>query len=170
MATANEQSDDVSILLGLGNGDFLLTEHLVVGDSPWSLTAADFDGDGFPDLATANRKSNTVSVLYGNRYGSNRSRSDTARGRAEAGAMAGRDRSPAVATGSVVNSATTDRLPVSYTSRATCPGGRPPASIMSRNPDTGPLRRDSTHGKTSTKHEVKSFPPPPTRAADDRAR
>jgi hypothetical protein len=37
-----------------------------VGPSPQALVAADFNGDGAPDLAVANSGSNTVSVLPGN--------------------------------------------------------------------------------------------------------
>ena len=34
-----------------------------VGDSPRAVIAADFTGDGLPDLATANAASNSISVL-----------------------------------------------------------------------------------------------------------
>src|SRR5262245_54341988 len=36
-----------------------------VGDNPASVAVGDFNGDGKPDLATANRYSNNVSVLLG---------------------------------------------------------------------------------------------------------
>ena len=35
------------------------------GDSPWSLSVGDFNGDGTPDLATANSGSSSVGVLLG---------------------------------------------------------------------------------------------------------
>ena len=34
-----------------------------VGEIPFSITTADYDGDGKPDLATANNVGNTISVL-----------------------------------------------------------------------------------------------------------
>ncbi len=70
LVTANQQTDDVSVLLGLGNGRFVLHAATVpVGDSPWAIVADDFDDDGFVDIATANRKGDSVSVLYGAQSG-----------------------------------------------------------------------------------------------------
>jgi hypothetical protein len=40
-----------------------------VGDYPVSLTVGDFNGDGRPDLATANAHDNTVTALLGNGTG-----------------------------------------------------------------------------------------------------
>ena len=37
-----------------------------VGEEPCSIAVADFNGDGRPDLAVVNRKSNNVSILVGN--------------------------------------------------------------------------------------------------------
>ena len=37
-----------------------------VGSNPYTLAVADFNGDGIPDVVTANRGDNTVSVLLGN--------------------------------------------------------------------------------------------------------
>src|ERR1051325_8708687 len=38
---------------------------VTVGSNPQSVAIADFNGDGIPDLATANANSNNVSVLLG---------------------------------------------------------------------------------------------------------
>lgn len=66
LVTANEGTDDVSILLGLGNGQFRPhAATFAVGDSPWAVVVEDFDGDGRMDIATANRKDNGVAVLFG---------------------------------------------------------------------------------------------------------
>src|ERR1035437_1766627 len=41
-----------------------------VGTNPYSVTSADFNGDGKKDLATANGASNNISVLLGTGTGS----------------------------------------------------------------------------------------------------
>jgi len=53
----------VSIRLGQGDGTFQVAPELEVGGQPLSLTVGDFNGDGRPDLATANFFANTVSIL-----------------------------------------------------------------------------------------------------------
>jgi len=65
LATANESSGSVSVLLGNGDGTFAAQTTYTVGDSPGPVFAADLDGDGDLDLATANSGSNNVSVLLG---------------------------------------------------------------------------------------------------------
>jgi hypothetical protein len=66
LATANEGSNDVSVLLGNGNGTFQHQVTYAVGSYPVGLVAGDFNGDGRTDLATANRGDDDVSVLLGN--------------------------------------------------------------------------------------------------------
>ncbi len=66
LAVVNEYSDDVSVLLGNGDGTFQPQVTYAVGSNPTSIVAADFTGDGKLDLAVANSGSNTVSVLLGN--------------------------------------------------------------------------------------------------------
>jgi hypothetical protein len=61
LVTANFGSDDVSVLLGLGDGTFAPEQRFAAGD-PRSVTTGDFNGDGLVDLATANVISNEVSV------------------------------------------------------------------------------------------------------------
>jgi hypothetical protein len=56
----------VSILLGNGNGNFLVTQSLRAGSSPMSVAVGDFNGDRLPDLAVANDRSDFVSVFLGN--------------------------------------------------------------------------------------------------------
>jgi hypothetical protein len=46
--------DSVSILRGDGTGHFQFFNNVSVGYRPESIAAGDFDGDGFPDLVTAN--------------------------------------------------------------------------------------------------------------------
>jgi uncharacterized repeat protein (TIGR01451 family) len=65
VATANQGSADVSILLGNGAGGLIPFRRFAVGALPWHLTKADFNADGILDLAVANTGSDTVSVLLG---------------------------------------------------------------------------------------------------------
>ena len=63
--TANENSDDVSVLLGNGDGTFQPQIRFAAGTFPESLVAADFNRDDRADLAVANLDSNDISVLLG---------------------------------------------------------------------------------------------------------
>ncbi len=71
IATANNGSDDVTILLGNGAGGFAAAagSPVAAGSGPLSITVADFNGDGKPDLATANSGSDDVTILIGNGTG-----------------------------------------------------------------------------------------------------
>ena len=55
LATANLNSDNVSVLLGNGDGTFAAQQTFAAGNGPYSVTTGDFNGDGLTDLATANR-------------------------------------------------------------------------------------------------------------------
>jgi len=66
LATANAGTIDVwtvSVLLNNGDGTYLPQSVYPVGGYPHSVCAADLDGDGDVDLATANSYSDDVSVL-----------------------------------------------------------------------------------------------------------
>ena len=67
IATANLLADSISVLLGNGAGSFAagVTYTAGVGAHPGQIIAADFNRDGFVDLATANYNSNNISVLFG---------------------------------------------------------------------------------------------------------
>jgi hypothetical protein len=69
LASANYQDNNVSILLGNGQGKFSPATNFTVGSKPFYLTKGDFNGDGFADLATANYESGNISVLLGNGKG-----------------------------------------------------------------------------------------------------
>src|SRR4028118_2026081 len=69
LVTANNKSDNVSLLLGNGDGTFGAATYFGVGSNPFSVAVADFNGDGNSDLATANSNSNNVSILLGNGNG-----------------------------------------------------------------------------------------------------
>jgi hypothetical protein len=68
LAIANQLSDTVSVLLnttpaGATTPAFAPQRTFTTGRYPWSVTVADFTGDGKLDLAIANANSSTVSVL-----------------------------------------------------------------------------------------------------------
>jgi uncharacterized protein (TIGR03437 family) len=72
LAIANEGTDNVTILLGDGLGNFAAVEGsspIPVGSRPFFVTAGNFNGDTTPDLAVANEGDNTVTVLLGNGAG-----------------------------------------------------------------------------------------------------
>jgi hypothetical protein len=56
----------VSILLGNGDGTFQAAVNYTAGSLPSAIAIADFNGDGYADLAVANQDSNNVSILLGN--------------------------------------------------------------------------------------------------------
>jgi hypothetical protein len=70
LAAANATANNVSVLLGNGDGSFQGAVNYPVGPYPFSVAIADVNNDGFPDLITANANGNTVSVLLGNGDGS----------------------------------------------------------------------------------------------------
>jgi hypothetical protein len=66
LAVANLFSNNVSVLLGNGDGTFGTTQNFAAGGGPGHLINADFNGDSKTDLAVANLFSDNVSVLLGN--------------------------------------------------------------------------------------------------------
>lgn len=66
IATANYNSNTVSVMLGNGDLTFQPIITYPVGIRPHDVISADLNGDGFPDLITANQNSNDLSILYGN--------------------------------------------------------------------------------------------------------
>ncbi|MGR8935801.1 MAG: FG-GAP repeat domain-containing protein [Gammaproteobacteria bacterium] len=69
VAAANKYSNNVSVLLGDGNGGFAPQTTFASGVAPNSVATADFNGDGKIDIITANEYSNNVSVLLGDGNG-----------------------------------------------------------------------------------------------------
>lgn len=70
LAVSNWNANNVSVLLGTGTGSFAPTTHTGTWLAPFSVAAADFNGDSKIDLVTSNQLSNTVSVLTGSGTGS----------------------------------------------------------------------------------------------------
>jgi peptidoglycan-associated lipoprotein len=63
LAVANNLSNEVSILLGNGDGTFGAATNYAAGTGPTSIADGDFNGDGKPDLAVANGAGNNVSIF-----------------------------------------------------------------------------------------------------------
>ena len=68
LIVANSSDNTVSVLLnttapGATTPSFATQQTFAVGNSPQSVTTADVNGDGMPDLIVANGSDNTVSVL-----------------------------------------------------------------------------------------------------------
>jgi uncharacterized protein (TIGR03437 family) len=57
---------DVAVLLSNGDGTFSKAATYAAGREPISVAVGDVDGDGIPDIVTADSASDTVSVLIGN--------------------------------------------------------------------------------------------------------
>jgi uncharacterized protein (TIGR03437 family) len=71
LAVANYQDNDVTVVLGNGAGGFTPAggSPFAVGVNPYGVAAADFNGDGNADLASANQTSSNVSILLGSSSG-----------------------------------------------------------------------------------------------------
>jgi hypothetical protein len=67
LATANQLSNDVTMLLGDGAGGFTPAtgSPFAVGTAPQSVAIGDLNADGKPDLVTANGGTGNVTVLLG---------------------------------------------------------------------------------------------------------
>jgi len=70
LVTANTGGGNVTLLLGNGSGGFTsaTSSPFAVGTEPFFVAVGDFNGDGSPDLATANFGSGTVTVLLNNAH------------------------------------------------------------------------------------------------------
>src|SRR5438094_1845721 len=70
IAVVNSGSNDISILLGNGDGAFQPAQNFALGSSqtlvPTDIALGDFNGDGKPDLAALSIYGGTVSILVNN--------------------------------------------------------------------------------------------------------
>ncbi len=69
LAVANNGSDNVSVLLGVGDGTFGAAVNFGAGAAPSSVVLADLDRDGKLDLAVANSGDDDVTILFGDGAG-----------------------------------------------------------------------------------------------------
>lgn len=84
IVTANQGDDSVSVLLGNGDGTFSFGAQQSAPAPklrPFQVVVADVNDDGIPDIVSANRSDNSVSVLLGNRDGSFQTKETFAAGR-----------------------------------------------------------------------------------------
>src|SRR5437899_2749073 len=65
LAVANQGSNDVSILLGHGDGTFAPEQRVPGGQGASFMMAADLNGDGKLDLVIGSLSSSKISVLLG---------------------------------------------------------------------------------------------------------
>lgn len=65
LATANSDTNTVSVLIGKGDGTFLPHVDYPVDPSAFGLATGDFNRDGILDMVVTNKTSNEVSILLG---------------------------------------------------------------------------------------------------------
>jgi hypothetical protein len=88
LAVINQAGNDVSILLGTGDGKFSARGNVAAGKSPSDVVTADFNKDKQLDLAVTNAGSNTVSILLGDGKGGFQVRGEPAVGSNPMGVVA----------------------------------------------------------------------------------
>lgn len=69
LAVADETRDSFAVMLGNGDGTFLLSSEYPVGNAPGAIAIADLNHDGNLDVVVADSWSATVSVSLGNGEG-----------------------------------------------------------------------------------------------------
>ncbi len=78
LVVVNKFSNNVSVLLGNGNGTFQAAVNYPTGATPTGVAVGDFNGDGKLDIAVANSGANSISILLGNGDGTFQPRTDIA--------------------------------------------------------------------------------------------
>ena len=89
LAVANTGSDDVSVLLGNGDGTFQNQVPYATGFEPSAIVAGDFTGDGRTDLAVANYAPTTCRCCWATATAPSRTRRCTRWGPAPVALVAG---------------------------------------------------------------------------------
>jgi hypothetical protein len=69
LAVTNFNGNDVSILIGNGDGSFAAPVNYTTGISPSAVAIGDFNGDGQADLVVSNYGNSSVSVFVGSGNG-----------------------------------------------------------------------------------------------------
>jgi hypothetical protein len=65
LAVSNAFTNNVDVLLGIGNGDFKCVQTFSTGtnSAPYTVVIGDFNNDGLPDLVTGKNGTGDVTVL-----------------------------------------------------------------------------------------------------------
>jgi hypothetical protein len=132
---------NVSVLLGNGDGTFQTARNFPAGSHPSSVAVGDFNGDGFPDLAVANPVSNAVSILLND--GVWLGASPTPGGGGRFPAAAGRPRTAPVSLALAVEDLVRPGPGVPATAP---PFGRPCQAATFTCPSSTLMRRRARHG------------------------
>ena len=68
IVVANRISNDITVLIGNGNGGFResIQSPVFTGGEPVAIASGDFDNDGDSDLAVANKESNNIRIFLNN--------------------------------------------------------------------------------------------------------
>lgn len=69
IAVANQNSNNVSVLLGDGTGGFAPATNFAAGTNPYAVAVGLFNNDANLDLVVANSGSNNISILFGDGFG-----------------------------------------------------------------------------------------------------
>ena len=69
LVIANQVGNNVSILMGNGDGTFNAPVNYAAGSGPRAVVVGDFNGDGKPDIAVVDAAGNDVSILINNGNG-----------------------------------------------------------------------------------------------------
>ena len=150
LIVANSNDDTVSVLLnttapGAATPSFAAQQTFATGGGPNSVTAADVNGDGKPDLIVANQNGNTVSVLL----------NTTAPGAA----------TPSFA---AQQTFTTGSAPFSVTAADVNGDGKPDLIVTNANDDTVSVLLNTTPAPAATRPASPPSRPSPRAAARTR--
>jgi hypothetical protein len=63
IVVADANANSVAVLLGDGQGGFVIASNFLVGLNPAAIATGNLDDDGLPDLAVVNSGSDNVSIL-----------------------------------------------------------------------------------------------------------
>jgi hypothetical protein len=108
LVVANQSDNDISVLLGNGDGTFMQQAKFTTEQTPESIAVGDFNGDGIQDLAVANTQGNCISIFLGNGDGSFQNQMVFSAGRGPVSIATGDFNGDGIADLAVANASSTD--------------------------------------------------------------